>query len=310
MLLKNLLVFPKGLWLARLIRRWEADHIHAHWAGTTATLAMVAARMSSTPWSFTAHRWDILENNALAAKAREASFVRFVSESGKALAASLKINDIERATKVIHMGVPVSQAFQTASASPVRPVIICPANLVPVKGHGYLLEALNILKHRAIVPEVWLAGDGELRPALEMRARQLNIADQVRFLGQVEHERLLDFYRNQRVQIIVLPSLELGKGVHEGIPVALIEAMSYGIPAISTQTGGIPELLQGGAGIMVPPADSVALANAIERLLMEPAERLRFGQAGMLRIRQSFSITTVIDQLTDLFLAGPTVKRS
>ena len=55
MLLKNLAVYPKGLWLARLAREWRADHIHAHWAATTATMALVASEFSGIPWSFTAH---------------------------------------------------------------------------------------------------------------------------------------------------------------------------------------------------------------------------------------------------------------
>ena len=80
--LKNLLVFPKGLWLGRVARRWKADHIHAQWAATTATTAMLASRVSGIPWSFTAHRGDIVSRNLLAAKCREASFVRFISRQG------------------------------------------------------------------------------------------------------------------------------------------------------------------------------------------------------------------------------------
>jgi colanic acid/amylovoran biosynthesis glycosyltransferase len=89
--LKNLAVVPKALWLADLAVRWRADHIHCHWAGTTATMAMVASRLCGVPWSLTAHRWDIVENNLLAAKAKSASFVRFISEDGLRMATALGI---------------------------------------------------------------------------------------------------------------------------------------------------------------------------------------------------------------------------
>ena len=67
-------------------------------------------------------------------------------------------------------------------------------------------------------------------------------------------------HHNREADIVVLPSLDLGKHLHEGIPVPLMEAMANRIPVISTQTGGIPELLRDGAGIMVSPGDAAALA--------------------------------------------------
>ncbi len=79
-LLKNLAVYPKGLWLAKVVLEKGADHIHAHWAATTASMAMVASAVSGIPWSLTAHRWDVVENNLLKQKARRACFFRCISE--------------------------------------------------------------------------------------------------------------------------------------------------------------------------------------------------------------------------------------
>src|SRR5260370_41785968 len=81
-LFKNLAVFPKGLWLAHVARRKGVDHIHAHWAGTSATMALVASVVSGIPLSFTAHRWDISEKNLLAEKAEMATFVRAIDARG------------------------------------------------------------------------------------------------------------------------------------------------------------------------------------------------------------------------------------
>ena len=79
---KNAVVLPKGLWLARLARRWHADHIHAHWGRTTATIGLVAAELTGIPWSLTLHRDDIAHPNLLSVKMRKAAFTRFISRSG------------------------------------------------------------------------------------------------------------------------------------------------------------------------------------------------------------------------------------
>jgi len=94
-LMKNLAVYTKGLWLAQIAREWGATHIHAHWATYTATMALIASEVSEVPWSFTAHRHDIVANNLLALKIRKASFGRFISQSGLELARSLAIKGIE-----------------------------------------------------------------------------------------------------------------------------------------------------------------------------------------------------------------------
>ena len=76
-LVKNLLVYPKALWLARLTRKWGADHIHVQWASTTATMAMLAGHISGISWSCTVHRGDIAENNLLCTKASPVSCALF-----------------------------------------------------------------------------------------------------------------------------------------------------------------------------------------------------------------------------------------
>ncbi len=307
-LLKNLAVYPKGLWLARLARDWKAEHIHAHWAATTATMALVAGEVSGIPWSVTAHRWDIVENNLLDRKFAHAGFVRFISRSGLKLARSLGIEAPDEKTSVLHMGavinlpkVRVGASKRSHSASPL--VVVCPANMVPVKGHQYLIEAARILLERGVGVEVWLAGDGELRKALEEEVEARKLSHTVRFLGQLPHPELMRLYREQEVDLVVLPSLDLGNGEHEGIPVSLIEAMGRGIPVVSTTTGGIPELLEGGAGSLVPPADPRALADAVQELVEDPGLRQRLVRAGRERVSRSFAIDVVTTQLAACFEA-------
>jgi len=79
--------------------------------------------------------------------------------------------------------------------------------------------------------------------------------------------------------------------------------MAYGIPVVSTTTGGIPELLEGGAGLLVPPKGSVALADAIERLARDPKLRKQLGEAGRKRVEDNFAIEGVMAELARRFEA-------
>jgi glycosyltransferase involved in cell wall biosynthesis len=332
---KNLAVFPKGLWLARLARRWRADHIHAHWISTPATMAMIAGTLTGVPWSSTAHRSDIALDNLLGPKMARARFVRFISESGVRMAASLGAVPPEGKAAVIHVGVELPAAcgfampgchWHRASAEPctgkmpVAPMagpceaasgqkslaatvndsdwnLLCPANLYPVKGHRYLIAAMASLRDRGVRCILHLAGRGELWADLETMVRRFDLADRVRLLGQVPHDEILAAYAEGRYQMVVLPSVDLGNNLHEGIPVCLMEAMAHGIPVVATCTGGIPELLGDGAGIMVPDRDPAALADAMARIITDPALRERLAAEGRRRIEQSFSVETVVAEL-------------
>lgn len=294
----NLKSALKGLYAAGIVRRWDADHLHAHWADFTATMAQVISELTGIPWSFTAHRYDIVANNRLGEKLRSAAFARFISRDGLRLA-RLAVSEEELAkAKVIHMGV----AVPAESPGPgERSVILCPAGLLPVKGHSYLIEAMALLRDRGIPAELLLAGDGELREAITAQVAALGLADRVTLLGAVPHDRLLAMYAERRVMITVLPSVDLGGGLHEGIPIALMEAMSCGVPVVGTATGGIPELLGDDAGLLVPPADAPALTDALERLLTDPDLRRRLGARGRARIEADFNVTRTTKQLVEEF---------
>lgn len=294
-LAKNLAVVPKSLWLARIARRWGADHIHAYWASAVATTAMLAAESADLPWSFTAHRYDIVERNLLQEKARHASFVRFISESGLKMS-GLLAPPVKDKCLVLHVGVEVP-AQNPGPQYQGRLIALCPGNLIPVKGHKYLIEAMSELRQREVALDLWIAGQGPLREQLEAYARSLGVSDRVRFTGQLSHNELLELYSSGKVHIFVLPSVDLGGGEHEGIPASLIEAMAYGVPAIATNTGGIPELLSEAVGLIVPPASRTALAEALQTLATHPELRTRLGRAGRKRVESSFDVNDTVQDL-------------
>jgi glycosyltransferase involved in cell wall biosynthesis len=295
----NAVATAQGIWLARMARQWGADHIHAHWAHLTATLAMGASALSGIPWSFTAHRYDVVLNNLLTEKLRSARFGRFVSREMLAVARPLVAPDAFARAVVVHMGVALPPAPANGRPRHVTPVLICPARLVPVKAHGDLLEAAARLAARGIAYELWLAGDGPERAAIERRIGERGLSDRVRLLGTVPHAALLGMYRDGRVDCVVLSSL------YEGLGVALAEAMAHGVPVIATGVGGVPELLGDGAGVMVPPGDADALAEALERVLGSSTLRAELAHAGRRRVEAEFEIHAIARELAQRFDAAP-----
>jgi glycosyltransferase involved in cell wall biosynthesis len=115
--------------------------------------------------------------------------------------------------------------------------------------------------------------------------RTLRLEQDIRFLGQLPHDDVIRFYRTKVVSCTVLASLI------EGIPVSLMEAMSYGVPVVATAVGGVPELLGGGCGIIVPPRNAEALADGIASILQDGVLRSRLAQAGRRRIEEEYSAT-------------------
>jgi len=302
--ISNAIATAEGMWLARIARAWRADHIHAHWAHLTATMAMAASAVSGIPWSFTAHRYDVVLNNLLDVKLRSATFGRFIARCMLDLARGLIGPDAAARAVLVHMGVRLPRVPPPRPRRAV-PVAVCPARLVPFKGHRYLLEAAAVLAARGLDFELRLAGDGPERAAIASQIRALGLEERVRMLGTVPHAELLAEYRDQAPDCVVLPSLDLGGGIHEGLSVALVEAMAYAIPAISTTTGGQPELLGEGAGVLVPPRDVTALAAAVGGVLGSPDLHTELSRAGRHRIEQEFDVDIIAAELVRRFAGEP-----
>jgi glycosyltransferase involved in cell wall biosynthesis len=303
---KNWVIIPRALWIADYLKGNPVDHIHAHWLTTPATLAMIVGKITGITWSATGHRGDIVADNLLSEKFEQADFIRFISDNGMRLAKERASLDLDKA-HVVHLGVNVplldtSRRRDSESRTDLL-TILCPASLSPVKGHEFFFSALANLKNRSGI-EVIIAGEGELQETLIALANKLNISSIVRFKGHVPHAKLLSWYKNSQIDLVVLPSQDLGGGLHEGIPVSLMEAMAYGVPVISTQTGGIPELLRGKEGQLfgglVDPRDKLALAQLLDQLIESPRRRCSLGASGYERVSEEFNREKTVDELMDL----------
>jgi glycosyltransferase involved in cell wall biosynthesis len=302
---KNLAVIPKALYLSRVLGRERFGHIHVHWAGTTSTMAYVLHRLTGIPWSMSVHRWDIREDNMLRLKVESAGFVRCVSEHGRDFLRRVVGNQYDQKLKVIHMGVDCSDVPAPALPATQNFVIVTPANLVPVKGHKYLIEACAILLAKGVRQfRCCFYGEGPLRRELIRYVREKGLKDFIEIPGQIPHAQLIDLYRTQRSHIVVLASINTDDGEHEGIPVSLMEAMAHAIPVVASATGGIPELLGDGSGILVDEKNPEQLADAMLRLMRDAAYYRSLGERGQAKVMGDFEITKCCQDLVRLFGLG------
>jgi len=163
-------------------------------------------------------------------------------------------------------------------------VLFTAAMLVPRKGHDVLLESVVQLAAEGLPVRWVICGDGPLRGHLEAQVSERGMAQRVSFTGfSSEVARLL-----AGADVFVLPSL------HEGLGIAVIEAMAAGLPAVVSRVGGLPEIVvEGETGLLVPPGDAAALAAAVRRLASEPLWAGTLGRQGRARALQLFTSTSM-----------------
>jgi len=290
-IIKNIIVFPKGLFVSDIIRKENICHIHTHWGSTTSTMAYISSRLTGIPWSFTLHRWDIKENNMLVEKVRSAIFVRCISEHGKQELLAIIGKKYESKVAVIHMGASVPLQVSRKNLRKGLFTIVVPANIIEVKGHKYLIDALESLARDGVKEfKCLFYGDGILREKLANDIKKRGLDGFIKMPGVLPHEKLIDLYKNGVINCVVLPSISTPAGDHEGIPVALMEAMAYGVPVISTDTGAIPELLAGGAGIIVKEKSGAELAAAIRKIMLESEATNKMAQVARKKIEDDFDV--------------------
>ena len=164
--------------------------------------------------------------------------------------------------------------------------LVTTANLISYKGHKFLIQALERLCNEGLPLELNLIGEGPERESLEQASSNLP----VNFLGHIgDVQKIL-----RMMDIFVLPSLT------EGMSNAVMEAMLMGLPCIVTNVGGNLELI-GDAGIIVPPADSSALAIAIKELALDSKKRYELGIESKARAIDLFNPEVLAQRHLELF---------
>jgi glycosyltransferase involved in cell wall biosynthesis len=280
--------------LRRVHRHWPFEVIHAHmivpdgWAAAALGAELGVATVA------TAHRADVLDlprrgeaMRAVVGRAVDA-LDQVCTVSRRIARATEELGRPRRPVRVVPNGAD-DRVFLPRSAEEARvrvavppgegPVLGYVGKLVPRKDPGALVEAMGILAARpGGAPRLLVGGVGELRPALEARARELGVHERIRFLGKIPHDDVA--WVMSAADVVVLPSLS------EGLPTVVCEAMACARPVVATAVDGTPEVVDDGVtGLLVAPQDPPALAAALARVLGDAGLRERMGRAALERSR-------------------------
>lgn len=299
-LIKNLVVLPKGVYIAAFSKKNCITHIHAHWSTTTSTIGYIVSQLSDIPWSFTAHSGMILWNNMIKEKVKTASFVRVISKNRYKDLIKIAGPEFRDKVFVLHMGtkIPPRDIIISKIERPSCNIIGCIGNLNKIKGHRYLIEACSILKAKGFKFKCLIIGEGEERHNLEKLINNLKLHNEIELVGSMPHSEIITILQEGKVDLLVLPSITLpSENRAEGIPLILIEAMANGIPVVSTETGSIPELIAERSGILVPEKNSEALAEGIIRVLSDGNLRKKLIIGGYNRVNAEFNMKIMGQEL-------------
>jgi glycosyltransferase involved in cell wall biosynthesis len=298
--------------LVRLFRRLRPDIVHTHTAKAGA-LGRLAARVAGVPVTVHTFHGHVLEGYFSPAATRAFLAIerwlargtdRLVTVSPR-LRAQLLAMGIGRPdqVEVVPLGLDLGRFRRGLGASapalraslglaPGTPLLGSVGRLVPIKDHPTLFRAVAQLESDGEAAHLVVVGDGEDRPALAQLAQALGVSARVHFLGwRADLETILN-----ELDVVICSSR------NEGTPVALIEAMAAGVAVLSTEVGGVADLVtHGETGWLVPPGDPSAMAGAIRHLLAEPSLRARLAAAGRRVALDRHDVTRLIARIERLY---------
>jgi len=177
--------------------------------------------------------------------------------------------------------------------------LVTVGRLVEKKGIECVLRAVRILADRGVSVEYRILGDGPRREPLTALAAELGVADRVTLHGRHRQEQVREGLEGS--DVLVAASVTAADGDEEGIPNVLKEAMALGLPVVGTRHAGIPELVEDGvSGFLVPERNEAALADALQRLALEPGRWAPMGRAGRAKIELEYDIDRLNDRLAGL----------
>lgn len=187
---------------------------------------------------------------------------------------------------------PMADGVREDLGIPARaPVVATVANFRHEKGHHHLLRAADLVRKSVPEARFMLVGQGPLETQVRREAERLELQDTVVFAG----------FRDDVPRVLAAADVFALSSVHEGLSIALLEAMALGKPPVVTRVGGLPELVgHRRHGLLVPPADPPALAAAIVTMLQDPILRTRLGQAARQRAAD-FDIRTAVRRMEEVY---------
>ncbi len=299
--MKGMRAFSRLAYWAHVLRRRGVTHLHAHFASEGAIAARIFSRLTRLPYSVTVHANDLFVHpKALDPLLAEAAFVVTVSQYNKDYILQQSPTVPASRVHVLHPWVDLEHFAPVSPQSDGQLRIFSVGRLVEKKGHIYLVEACHLLQKRGVDFICRIVGEGPLRGELENLILERGLQERVQLLGPQPHQAVRQLLGKSTV--FVLPCVIAADGDRDGMPVALTEAMACGLPVVSTTIVGIPELVQEGTGLLVPPRDAPALAKALHQVAeMEVEERDAMGRRGRAVVAAEFDLNRGTEQLVKLF---------
>jgi glycosyltransferase involved in cell wall biosynthesis len=283
-------------------------HVHVHYLHTPASVVRYAATLTGRTWSFSAHAKDIWTTPDWEKREKIAESLWGVTCTAEGHNHLAKLAPRPDHLDLVYHGLdpsrfppppPPSRRDGSDPRDPVR--IVSVGRAVAKKGYDDLLDALAALP-KDLAWQFAHVGGGDMLERLNQQAAAVGIAGRVMFLGAKPQPEVIDLLR--QADLFVLPAKRAKSGDRDGLPNVVMEAASQGLAIVATDFAGIPEFLRDGQeGVLVPPGDWTALANAMNLLAREPDRRASLGVAALQRLRLGFTMDAGIDRLESRFRA-------
>ncbi|HEX5178270.1 MAG TPA: glycosyltransferase [Gemmatimonadaceae bacterium] len=262
-------------------RRFQPDLVHAHWWFPGGLVGTWVASMAGVPLITTLHGSDVrLARTVVGARPvfrhvlRHSAAVTAVSNWLAGEAGAVLPN-----LKPVVAPMPVDTTLFAPGSERSTDRLLFVGRLNAQKGVSTLIDALPAIQQPYTVD---IIGDGPDRTSLEAHARELHVADRIRWHGALPHDALPPFY--QRAAALVVPSID------EGLGLVAVEGQICATPVIAANSGGLGDIVRNGqTGVLVPPLDAPALASAIDDILANPDRAHELGAAGRVHALASFA---------------------
>lgn len=300
-------LFIAAQWWAlyRLLRRQRFDAIHSHWLIPQTLVALLAGASRQAPLLCTSHGGDLFGLRTAPLPALKAWVLRRCS--AVTVVSRAMRDEVQRLlpgqmAEVVPMGTDLTGSFTPGPDSARRSdTLLFVGRLVEKKGVNHLLDALAQLQRQGRRLQLWIVGQGPEQAPLQAQAERLGIAPSVTFWGAVEHARLADFYR--QATLAITPSVVAEGGDQEGFGLVIVEAMGCGCPVVASALPAIGDIvIDGETGLLAPPADPTALAQAIAQLLDQPERARQLALTARQRVAEQFDWQSVAERYADLLL--------
>ena len=291
----------QAVYVGLRLREMGIRHVHAHFAGMAARGAFWIARFFPVTFSFTAHANDIFApRNFEIGLDKLVDAARIIVTVTDYAARFLRERFPNRADRIyrVYNGLNLAE-FGRTDFSSTPPLIVAVGRLIAKKGFADLIRACGLLAEGGKPLQCEIIGEGPLENELRAQIEQLDLQNRAALSGAKPQREVRQ--RFAAASVFVLPSVVDPEGGIDNLPTVIMEAMATGLPVISTNIGGIPEMVvENETGFLVQPGDAAALAGAIEKLINDRPLAQRLGQAGYSRAQRLFSIEKNVRELCAL----------